>query len=185
MHPCLVIRHGVPEDEAATGLDADRALTSAGAASMQRVAAGLAAASPAPEAVLTSPVARARETADLVAAAFGGVPVIEEPALAAGGTAADILGALVAHCRGDTGGVALVGHEPDLGRFASYALAATSRSFVSLRKGGCCLLEFPALPRAGNATLEWALDPVHLEALAAARADRDAPPAARQQAADR
>jgi phosphohistidine phosphatase len=165
MHPCLVIRHGVAE-EGVDGGDRERALTTAGRAVMQRCAAGLAATAPRPTCILSSPYRRARETADIVAAAFGGVQVIEERALGAGATPADILGALVACCRGDRGAVALIGHEPDLGRFVSYALAATSRSFHALRQGGGCLIEFPALPRAGNATLEWAVDPVHLEALA-------------------
>lgn len=174
MHPCLVIRHGVAEEGAAGG-DRERALTAAGRASMQRYAAGFASTAPRPGCILSSPYRRARETADIVAAAFGGVPVTEEPALGAGAAPADILGALVACCRGDRGAVALIGHEPDLGRFVSYALAATSRSFHSLRQGGGCLLEFPALPRAGNATLEWAVDPVHLEALTVDhRARRDA-----------
>ena len=176
MHLCLVIRHGPAEESTDSGLDRERPLTAEGAAAMRRGAAGLAACTRAPEVILTSPYRRARETAEAVAEAFGGVPVREEPALAAGGTAADVLAALVACCRGDTGGFAIVGHEPDLGRFVSYALAASSRSFHALRKGGACLLEFPALPRAGNATLEWALDPVHLEAMGArVRRPRNAP----------
>jgi len=166
MHLCLVIRHGAAQDRAASGLDVDRELSAEGAREMRYIAAGLAASTRPPEVILTSPLRRARQTAEVVAEAFGGIPVEDEPALESGGSAADILGALVARCRGDTGGIALVGHEPDLGRFVSYALAATSRSFHSLRKGGACVLEFPALPRAGNATLEWALDPVHLRAMA-------------------
>ncbi|MDZ7749561.1 MAG: histidine phosphatase family protein [Halofilum sp. (in: g-proteobacteria)] len=173
MHPCLVVRHAAAEHAASPGLDAERELSAEGAATLARVAAGLAAAAPAPALSLTSPYARARQTAAAVAAAFGGVEVTEEPTLAAGGTPADILAALVAHCRGDAGGIAVIGHEPDLGRFASYGLAGTSRSFLSLRKGGACLLEFPALPRAGNAPLVWALDPEHLEALGARARRRD------------
>ena len=166
MHPCLVIRHGTAEDRAASGRDEDRELTRAGEAAIERCAGGLVLAAPAPEFILASPHLRARRTAEIVAEAFGAVEVIPEPALAPGSTPADILGALVARCSSNTGAVSLVGHEPDLGRFVSYALAATSRSFVALRTGGAMLLEFPALPRAGNATLEWALDPVHLEAMA-------------------
>lgn len=167
MHPCLVIRHGAAEDRAVSGNDADRALTAAGIEQMRAVATGLAALERPPAEVLTSPYRRARQTGDIVAAAFGDVPVVEEAALASGASAADILVALAGRLQGDTGGLAVVGHEPDLGRFVSYALAATARSFLSLRKAGACLLEFPATPRAGNATLEWALDPEHLAAVAA------------------
>lgn len=167
MHQCLVIRHGAAEESAVSGNDADRALTSAGIEQMRAVAAGLAAIGQPPAEVLTSPYRRARETGDIVAGAFGGVTVVEEATLASGATAADILVALAGRLDGNSGCLAVVGHEPDLGRFVSYALAATARSFVSLRKGGACLLEFPATPRAGNATLEWALDPDHLTAVGA------------------
>jgi len=170
MHACLVIRHGAAQDRADSGLDADRALTPEGAEQMRAIAAGLAVVDGSPDCILCSPYRRARETADIVSAAFGGTPVVELDALQSGAAAGDILAALAAALRGDTGGVALVGHEPDLGRFVSYALAATARSFTSLRKGGACLLEFPATPRAGNATLEWALDPEHLVAVGDAAA---------------
>lgn len=167
MHQCLVIRHGAAEESAVSGNDAERALTPAGVEQMRAVAAGLAAIGRAPAEVLTSPYRRARETGDIVAGAFGAVPVVEETTLASGASAADILVTLAGRLDGNSGSLAVVGHEPDLGRFVSYALAASARGFISLRKGSACLLEFPATPRAGNATLEWALDPEHLAAVAA------------------
>lgn len=165
MHPCLVIRHGAAEDQAASGLDADRALTAEGREVMAEVARGLAVTAPVPTVVLSSPFTRARETAGIVAQAFGDVHVEPLAALGAGATAADILAALAYRCDRPGGGFAVVGHEPDLGRFISYALAASARGFHSPRKGGASLLEFPATPRAGNATLDWAMEPRHLRAV--------------------
>ncbi|MEF8833930.1 MAG: histidine phosphatase family protein [Halofilum sp. (in: g-proteobacteria)] len=165
MHPCLVIRHGAAEERAASGLDADRALTADGRDAMTDAARGLAVAAPAPDVVLTSPFTRAMETADVVARAFGGTAVEQLDALASGASAADILAALARRCELPGGGFAVVGHEPDLGRFISYALAASARGFHSPRKGGVCLLEFPATPRAGNATLDWIMEPRHLRAV--------------------
>lgn len=166
MHPCLVIRHGLAESKASGG-DAERALTEEGLAEMERIGAGLAVLQRAPMVVLSSPYRRAMQTAERVAAAFGGVRIEPVEALAPGATPDEILRTVAAHCPGDRGGVAVVGHEPDLGRFVSHALAASNRSFCALRKGAACLLEFPAVPRAGNATLEWALEPGHLLAVAA------------------
>ena len=120
-----------------------------------------------PLVVLTSPYRRTVQTAERVAAAIGGGPVEPLDELAPGAAPGTILEAVRAHCPGDRGGVAVVGHEPDLGRFVSHALAGSWRSFCALRKGAACLLEFPAVPRAGNATLEWALEPGHLLAVAA------------------
>lgn len=172
MHPCLVVRHAAAEATADSGRDEDRALTPDGAAAMKEIAIGLQGAIQPVDVVITSPLRRARQTAEIIGEVLPGVPpIVDEPALA-GGAPADILSGLVAHCEGERGGIVLVGHEPDLGCFVSYALAATSRSFHSLRKGGACLLEFPALPRAGNATLEWALEPDHLMAVAAYRGAR-------------
>ena len=167
MHPCLVIRHGLAESDTGGGPDAGRPLSAEGAAEMEQIGAGLATLQRAPLVVLTSPYRRTVQTAERIAAAFGEVPVEPLEELAPGAAPGAILDAVSAHCPGDRGGVAVVGHEPDLGRFASYALAGSMRSFCALRKGAACLLEFPAVPRAGNATLEWALEPGHLLAIAA------------------
>ncbi len=165
MHPCLVIRHGAAEDRAASGIDADRALTAEGQLAMTDVARGLVVTAPAPAVILSSPFTRARQTADIVAQAFGGTEVESLDALASGAAAADILAALARRCERPGGAFAVVGHEPDLGRFISYALAASARGFHSPRKGGASLLEFPATPRAGNATLDWVMEPRHLRAV--------------------
>ncbi|MDX1608619.1 MAG: histidine phosphatase family protein [Halofilum sp. (in: g-proteobacteria)] len=168
MHPCLVIRHGLAAAPAAGGVDADRPLSAEGATEMEQIAAGLAVLQRPPQVVVSSPYRRAVESARKVAAAFGGVTVETDAGLAAGADPEQLLAVVAAHCAGDRGGVAVVGHEPDLGRFVSLALAGAGRSFCALRQGAACLLEFPAVPRAGNATLEWALEPAQLLAVAAA-----------------
>jgi len=172
MHPCLVIRHGLATDESASGLDADRALTREGGTEIEQIGEGLRVLQRAPTVIVTSPYRRSVETAERIAAAFGGVPVEAVDALAPGASPQAILDAVADHCQGSRCGIAVVGHEPDLGRFVSHALSASERSYVSLRKGAACLLEFPIVPRAGNATLEWALEPGHLLAVAAAVRDR-------------
>lgn len=166
MHPCLVIRHGYTQDVAASGLDADRSLTTEGAEEIEQIGAGLAVLQRAPRVIVTSPHVRAVETAERIAAAFGGIAVEPVEALMPGAMPAAILAVVAEHCPGDRSGIAVVGHEPDLGRFVSHALSGSERSYYSLRKGAACLLEFPAVPRAGNATLEWALEPGHLIAIA-------------------
>ena len=51
--------------------------------------------------------------------------------------------------------IAAVGHEPQLGLLVSWLLAGGEESFVELREGGACLLEFDALPGAGRGRLAW------------------------------
>jgi len=167
MHPCLVIRHGLSTDDTPSGLDADRTLTPEGVEELELIGKGRAVLQRVPTMIVTSPYRRAVETAELIAAAFGGVPVEAVEALQPGASPQEILDVVAEHCPGDRSGIAVVGHEPDLGRFVSHALSASERSYYSLRKGAACLLEFPTVPRAGNATLEWALEPGHLLAVAA------------------
>jgi phosphohistidine phosphatase len=104
----LIIRHA----EAAPG-DPDelRPLTAAGRAQARKLGEQLRSEGLAPDAVLSSPLLRARETA----AALGlGEPVTDDR-LAPGATALDVRE--VASGRGDT--VVVVGHQPDCGRAAA------------------------------------------------------------------
>ncbi len=120
-----LVRHGdaVPKD--ARG-EAARALTPAG---RERFAAHARALSPrlALSRVATSPLARARETADLLARATGAA-VEEEPALAAGASSGRELLALGLRLGA---GAALVGHNPEI----ADALAAAAGRQVEVRPG--------------------------------------------------
>ena len=105
-----LVRHG----EAAPGEpDEDRLLTSTGREQARRLGERLREASAAPAAVLHSPLVRARETAELIAAELDVAPEPDER-LAPGATAAGVREAVAG--RGDT---VVVGHQPDCGRIAA------------------------------------------------------------------
>jgi phosphohistidine phosphatase len=111
-----LVRHAKAEPEARGG-DAARRLTAEGRARFAELAASLAPRLSVKR-ILASPFVRARETADLLAAATG-APVEEEPLLASGcATGAELL----ALARGAGDGVALVGHNPEMAE--AVALAA-------------------------------------------------------------
>lgn len=105
----FLVRHA----EAAPG-DPDelRQLTSAGREQARRVGEEIAPAHP--DAVVSSPLLRARETADAVARAAGIEPAVDER-LAPGATPDDVRA--VARERGQT--VVIVAHQPDCGRAAA------------------------------------------------------------------
>jgi len=104
----LIVRHA----EAAPGEpDALRPLTPAGRAHARELGLRLRAEGLVPDAVVTSPLLRARETA---LALKLGEPAIDER-LAPGATAADMRAAAAA--RGET--VVVVAHQPDCGRAAA------------------------------------------------------------------
>jgi phosphohistidine phosphatase len=102
-----VVRHGSAEGTAAS--DAARRLTADGRARFAALARALAPRL-AVSRVLSSPLLRARETGDLLAAATG-APVEEEAALASGASTGRELLALG---RRLGAGVALVGHNPEI-----------------------------------------------------------------------
>ena len=104
----LIVRHA----EAAPGKpDALRPLTPEGREQARALGERLRARNLLPDAVLTSPLLRARETAEALEL---GTPEVDER-LAPGATAEDVRA--VAAGRGGT--VLVVGHQPDCGRVAS------------------------------------------------------------------
>lgn len=106
--------------------------------------------------LLSSPLLRARQTADLLHRE--GLPEpIEESVLAPGRTAARVLAVLRAH---ESDSIAIVGHEPDLGRLLAVCIAGPDAKLsMKFRKGGAACLSFSGPPRVGEATLEWLLMP--------------------------
>jgi phosphohistidine phosphatase len=150
------VRHG----KAAAGpRDAERPLTDDGADEMRRVARKLAKLGVAFDATLASPLIRARQTAEVLAAA-GIAGVVEEcAALAPGGTLDAALDRVAHHAARGAGRVALVGHEPTLSAWAAHLAGGPTCAF-ELKKGGIVGLELPDRPPfEGRATLFWLTSP--------------------------
>jgi len=61
--------------------------------------------------------------------------------------------------------IAVVGHEPSLGILVGWLMREEAESFVSLKKGGACLLRLPSTPAPGTADLKWLLPPKLLRQL--------------------
>jgi phosphohistidine phosphatase len=160
-----VLRHGIAEDAGPSGGDRDRRLTSRGRARLQRAAAGMQALGLGFDVLLTSPYARAAETAAVVAAVLGDGPTPRElPELAQEKAPAEILRALRPFAR--RAHVAIVGHEPGLSGVVALLLTGSAEGMgMSLKKGGMVALEVRAV-QPGAATLLWALTPRQLRRLA-------------------
>ncbi|HEU4406115.1 MAG TPA: phosphohistidine phosphatase SixA [Polyangiaceae bacterium] len=111
------MRHGPAEDSALSGRDADRALTPNGRARVQRVAQELVRRSETPRLILSSPLVRALQTAEIVAAlAEPEQGVTIHPALCPGGDCVRLVHDLL---RQGARRVMVVGHEPDLSGLAT------------------------------------------------------------------
>lgn len=128
---------------------------------MRKASKGLQTLLPGLDVLATSPLVRAHQTAEVIARAYGnGLDVTRLPALAPG----EPMKALLAWLREQPpeAVVALVGHEPDLGRLTSWLLTGRQVSFVPFKKGAAALLEFEQVPRAGHGALVWFLSSTQL-----------------------
>jgi phosphohistidine phosphatase len=123
-----VMRHGPAEDAAPSGVDADRALTPVGRDRVRSVAKELAAAGEEPLHIVTSPLVRAVQTAEIVAITTklsdrgGNVEVHRE--VAPGGDSVKLAYRLAVE---GAKRVMLVGHEPDLSALLATLLGDFSR----------------------------------------------------------
>jgi phosphohistidine phosphatase len=163
----LVIRHAIALDAAEWARDhaddAGRPLTPEGRKKMKRVVRGLHSLVPAIDVLATSPLTRAMQTADIVAAGYDGLKPVTLPALAPGQSVPALSEWLDRQRRRDS--VAIVGHEPSLSRGVSWLLAGAERSFIEIKKGAVCLLRLEDSMTAASATLVWALMPSQLRNL--------------------
>ena len=152
----LVLRHAQAVPQGTRGLaDRDRPLTPEGERRFRRSAQSIARALPAPDLVLTSPLVRARQTAALLVAEWGGGEPTLEPALA-GGSVESILDALDAHRA--LGTVAIVGHEPTVSALAAELLAVTASDAIAFEPGAAALFEITSVAtRRGR--LVWFVPP--------------------------
>jgi phosphohistidine phosphatase len=158
----LIIRHAIAADPETAGVDdAERPLTEEGTKKWRAAAQGLATILDPPDALLTSPFLRARQTAEIVGQAWGGLAPRKTDALAGGSF--DELAAVVDGFR-DRELVAVVGHEPWLSALLARSLGTRHVERLAFKKGGAALLEVPAGLAAGG-QLVWLLPPRLLRAL--------------------
>jgi phosphohistidine phosphatase len=152
-----LIRHGVAEAQGdAWPDDTKRPLTDEGMSRLRRGARSLAALGVSFDVVLTSPLVRTKQTADIVAGAFDPrPPIVTADALAPGGSVQAVLADLDRQSRRKR--IALVGHEPGIGELA--ARLAGSRHPFEFKKGAVCRIDVETLPAAGPGTLRWFLTP--------------------------
>jgi len=148
----LIVRHAIAEEQAG-GEDAARRLTPEGRRRMRRSARGLAELVGEVEAIATSPLLRAAETAELLREALGGPPPVEVAALRPGARPEALLPWLREHQARAT--VAVVGHEPHLSALAAWLVTGRAVPLFPLRKGGACLVALERAAGAGAGSLRW------------------------------
>jgi phosphohistidine phosphatase len=158
-----LIRHAIAAERGeAWPDDTKRPLTEDGIDRMRKAARGLARLDITIDLVCTSPLVRARQTAEIVAAALDPRPsLVTLESLAPDGTFTALMAELDKHARKSR--VALVGHEPGLGELAARLVG--SRHAIEFKKGAVCRIDLDEIPPAGPGHLRWFLTPRILRAI--------------------
>jgi|SRR5688572_8684344 phosphohistidine phosphatase len=152
-----LIRHGLAADRGPDYPDdSKRPLTSRGIAALKREAKALNELKIDFDLIITSPLVRTRQTADILAEGLASKPAVtSSDSLAPAGTPAAVMHELAKHHR--KARIALVGHEPNVGELAARLIGA--RSPIEFKKGAICRIDFDVLPPKALGQLRWFLPP--------------------------
>lgn len=148
-----LIRHGIAAERGEDFPDdSKRPLTNAGISRLRKEAKALDALGVAFDHIITSPLVRTKQTADIFAEVLKSKPsVSQSDALAPAGTSTAVVQELAKHMR--KGRLALVGHEPNIGELAARLIGA--RVPFEFKKGAICRIDFEVLPPKGVGQLRW------------------------------
>jgi len=156
-----IIRHGdaIDRDDPRVTGDAMRWLTELGREEVGVSARLLRSLGVVPDLVLTSPMVRARQTAEIITETIGpsGGPEVSEH-LVYGGSLAGVISDVVAHGRPQR--VVLAGHMPSVGALVGYLAWQRPENGVHFRTGEICRIDLPNdAPHPGYGDLRWLIPP--------------------------
>jgi phosphohistidine phosphatase len=150
-----LVRHAIAADRGDEWPDdGKRPLTPKGIQRFRAVVQGLKRMGVLPDLVLTSPLVRAKQTAEILADGLTPhPPVVTAESLAPGGSQASFVEDIGKHPKAVH--IACVGHEPDLGQLAARLIGA--RRPLAFKKGGVCCIDLEAVNGPGH--LVWFAPP--------------------------
>lgn len=163
----LLVRHAIAGERDASRWpdDGDRPLTRSGKEKFARAAAGLKQLQPSVDLVLSSPFARAWQTAEILHDVTGWPKPERCDALEAGRMVSAIPALLTGMDGSKT--IAMVGHEPMLHELCSIFVNGSEDSgLIEFKKGSVASIQFPNLVIPGSGVLRWLLPPKALRLLA-------------------
>ena len=168
----FLMRHGIALDLGMKGIfrDEDRPLSDVGRRKMQEAAEGVRWLAPRFNLILTSPLLRCQETAEIVATTLGmpeNVKTLDALAPGRGFSPQDgAMPRVIADLAGYSFERALlVGHLPDQAELTSWLLTGHRSLNVEFKRGTLCLIEVTSLPPRGPGRLRWVLSPGQLRQL--------------------
>src|SRR5882724_4152738 len=161
----LIVRHAIAfeRDRHRWHEDANRPLSPAGIRRARKAAAGLKELTKRPQRLWTSPLVRAKQTAQILTHIAGWPAAEEAPELSPGEPALAVLDLLAKDSSKLT---AVVGHQPGLSHLLAACLLGGGGSLpIEMKKNAVACVSFEGKPRAGHAALKWLATPRMLRAL--------------------
>jgi phosphohistidine phosphatase len=155
-----LIRHGLAGEFGSYADDRDRPLTPEGKTKTQQIAQRLRELNLQFDLVLTSPLVRAQQTAEILLTAGLATQLETADYLAPAGKISTWLAWLPSWQASGATCLALVGHEPDLSSWAETLLWGKAIGALTLKKAGVIGLSLPAKGSpVGNSSLFWLTPP--------------------------
>ena len=152
-----LIRHGIAAERGEEYPDdSKRPLTNAGITGLRREAKALEELGIGFDQIISSPLVRTKQTAEVFAEAMKPKPTVSYiDALAPAGTPAAVIQEVLKYAK--KARIALVGHEPNMGELAARLIG--SRVPLEFKKGAICRIDFEVLPPKGTGHLRWFVTP--------------------------
>lgn len=148
---------GIPEDE--------RPLTDDGVRKMKEAAEGLGRLKARPALILSSPLRRARQTAEILQDVLASRTALEvTDSLAPAGKRSGLYAEILARASLDS--LMIVGHQPSLGQIAGEIVWGSADCFVEFKKGGACAIDLEQEGPPPRGSLLWLMTPSALRKLA-------------------
>lgn len=148
-----LLRHGIAEEGRVGMNDSDRELTTEGRRKLRETLRALASAEVNPSLIVSSPLTRALQTAEIARSVFKTkAEVLRTKALTPNASVEQVWDELRAH-RGESE-LMLVGHEPQFSNLAAYLLGARELR-VDFKKGAVLRLDLEGFGTQPRGTLRW------------------------------
>lgn len=160
-----LLRHGeaIDRDDPRYANDADRPLTAKGTQRTRALARALRQMDITFDAIFSSPLTRARETAEIIERGLSPHRRLALTEHLAPSGDLEKLVRRVGRVRAPSGSICLVGHEPDLSSLISLLCTGGPDLSLTLKKGGLCRLQIESLRAGRCASLEWLMAPLWIE----------------------
>lgn len=158
------LRHGIAAKRSKFVEDAKRALTPKGREKTAKVVRGLKRLNVKPDVILTSPLQRAAQTAQIAAEGLGRKNAIRVcDALKPGSLLKTLFQEMKPYASAKE--ILLVGHEPTLSEMASELISGNNAVKLGLKKAGALCVDIAKFPPVQTGTLLWFMKPKQLRHL--------------------